>query len=178
MFSSNKSEGKSAVQSVQEIDRITELENKLKYHGYSPEARAIIEENDKRDAAQEQGRQSHAKRAAQEAIIRKNFRRTTALRLLENGNLKIVVGEKRVTTLSEDLCIPCPDCGTALRDSGIIVDRLTEKWIKADGKSEDMVIRDCQGPLSIFVGLPFVETPLRCTACGNAFKSKFQMSVI
>lgn len=178
MLGLTKKKESETVKDEETIARIKDLEGQIKYRGYTPAARAIVEANDERDRLQEERRQEGIRQAAEEGV-RKHKRMIEAGReLMANGNLKIRLDGQIVKDLPESLTLTCPNCGQNLNESGTIIQTLIDKWQSCNGSPDDLCIRDARSPLSLFVGLPFVNHPVSCQICGSSHRLLAQLSVI
>ena len=158
--------------------RMNELELQIKYPKTPAESLKILAANEKRDAKQRAGEDEHMIRVAAAHERREQHIRDTAKELLKNGNLKIMVDGVQVHTLNDQNALTCPDCGTVLQDTGILIYTLSERWIAAGGDVNRLAIRDARGPLSQYVGMPCIFTPSTCRACRSSHQILIQLCLI
>jgi len=162
-----------------EIDaRIKTLEFQAKYPGCTPEAREIIEANSTRDAKQAARMDDRHTEIIKETAKRETLIKDTVKELLETGNLKIMFDGKPVHTLNDQNVLICPDCGTPLNDTAILIHALSERWITSGGDPDVFVIRDARGPLNEITGTPSVYTRTICQACGTIHSVMMQLCMI
>jgi hypothetical protein len=155
-----------------------DLESQVKYNGYPPKARAIVEANDRRDAEQARARDAAYLLRAETQEKREQLIWDTAKDMFESGHLKVLVDGKQVTALHNNRTIKCPECGIPLAEMEIMVYAIVKRFMSAGGDINALVIRDARGPLSAHVGMPCVFSGAKCRACGSGFQIFIQGSLI
>ena len=109
--------------------------------------------------------------------------RKTAQEYIANGRILATVEGSRVHSVGNDLSLPCPDCGGALRDDQGILLRLTEMYLFApEGRKfaepSELVIYSARNPLGAIIGFPGTLRPMACSNCGKTSLVILQLVVI
>jgi predicted RNA-binding Zn-ribbon protein involved in translation (DUF1610 family) len=103
--------------------------------------------------------------------------KTTLGEILEKGNLKITVDLERVIP-NDCGGVNCPKCGLGLSKTIPLIESLASRWMYSRGEPSELCIRDAKGPLSLIVGMPFIETYIGCPNCGKSSLITMQLGVI